>query len=264
MYMTHKLSFTSSGKVWPVVLLHGFCESKAIWQHFIQPLADIAHVIAPDLSGFGDNEPLKEPVTIEKMADEVYRLLLDLQLDEGGILVGHSMGGYVSLAFAEQYPDWVKGLCLFHSTALADTEEKKKMRDKTVDFLERNGMPAFSENFVPSLFYEKKRQALQPAIEQAMQIANGTHLSTAIEVTKAMRDRKDRTQVLKDSNYPIMFIAGKEDQAVPFDTLKEQFWLPQVSTHIQALPETGHMGMFEKEAETLEGLKGFIRSVTSA
>jgi len=259
--MAHNLSFTASGKQWPVVLLHGFCESKAIWQHFIPPLADIAHVVAPDLPGFGDNAPLNAPVTIEKMADEVYRLLQDLQLGEGVVLVGHSMGGYVALAFAEQYPDWVKGLCLFHSTALADTEEKKKMRDKTVEFLERNGMSAFTENFVPSLFYEKKRQELQPAIEHAMQIAHATPLSTAIEVTKAMRDRPDRTHILKAATYPVMFIAGKEDHAVPFDTLKAQFWLPQGSTHIQVLPETAHMGMYEKEAETLEGLKAFIRSV---
>jgi len=262
--LAHNLSFTASVKQWPVVLLHGFCESKAIWQHFIPPLADIAQVVAPDLPGFGDNAPLNKPVTIEKMADEVYRLLQDLQLGEGVVLVGHSMGGYVALAFAEQYPDWVKGLCLFHSTALADTEEKKKMRDKTVDFLERNGMPAFTENFVPSLFYEKNREVLQPEIEKAMRIANATLLSTAIEVTKAMRGRKNSIHVLKAAKYPVMFIAGKEDQAVPFDTLKDQFWLPQGSTHIQALPETAHMGMFEKEVETLEGLKGFIRSVTSA
>lgn len=258
----YKLSFAASEKKMPVVVLfHGFCESKAIWQNFVPYLSEIAHVIVPDLPGFGENKALEEPITIEKMAEEVYRLLLDLQLDEGGILVGHSLGGYVSLAFAEQYPQWVKGLCLFHSTALADTEEKKKTRTKTVEFLEHNGIEAFNENFVPSLFYEKNRKPLQPAIEQSMQIANQTSVSTAIEVTKAMRERQDRTQVLKDATYPVMFIAGKEDQAVPLDTLKEQIWLPQGPTHVQVLPETAHMGMFEKEKETLTGLIGFIKSI---
>jgi len=80
-------------------------------------------------------------------------------------------------------------------------------------------------------------------------------------LTKAMRDRKDRTHVLKEARYPVMFIAGKDDQAVPFDTLKEQFWLPKGTTNIQVLPETAHMGMFESEKETLEGLKGFIKSI---
>lgn len=221
----------------------------------------MAHLVIPDLPGFGENKALDEPITLEKMADEVYRLLLDLQLDEGGILVGHSMGGYVSLAFAEQCPHWVKGLCLFHSTALPDTEEKKKMRNKTIQFLEKNGVPPFAENFIPSLFYEGNRKALQPAIHKALQIANETPISTAIEVTKAMRDRKDRTHVLRDASYPVMFIGGKEDQAVPFDTLKKQFWLPQGPIHIQVLPETAHMGMFERETETLEGLKGFISAM---
>jgi pimeloyl-ACP methyl ester carboxylesterase len=258
----YKLSFTASEKKLPVVvLLHGFCESKAIWEHFIPALSDLAHLVIPDLPGFGENKALEEPITMEKMADDVYRLLLDLQLDEGGILVGHSMGGYVSLAFAEQCPHWVKGLCLFHSTALPDTEEKKKTRNKTIEFLERNGLPAFTENFIPSLFYEKNRQVIQPAIEKAMQMANQTPASTAIEATKAMRDRKDRTHVLKNASYSVMFIAGKEDQAVPFDTLKEQFWLPKGSVTLQVIPETAHMGMFEREKETLEALKGFIRSV---
>jgi pimeloyl-ACP methyl ester carboxylesterase len=256
------LSFTATGKKQPVVvLLHGFCESKKIWEHFIPALSKVGHLVIPDLPGFGDNKALEEPVSMEKMADEVYRLLQELQLDEGGILVGHSMGGYVSLAFAERYGHWMKGLCLFHSTALADTEEKKETRNKTIDFLERNGMPAFTENFIPSLFYEKNRQALQPAIDKAMQIANTTPVSTAIEVTKAMRDRKDRTQVLKEARYPVKFIAGKEDQAVPFDTLKEQFWLPQGTTNIQVFPETAHMGMFEREKETLEGVMGFIKTM---
>ena len=262
LHAMYKLSFTSSEKKLPVVvLLHGFCESKKIWDHFIPVLADIAHLVVPDLPGFGENKALEEPVTIEKMADEVYRLLLDLQLDEGGILVGHSLGGYVSLAFAEQCPHWVKGLCLFHSTALPDTEEKKKNRNKTIKFLEQNGVPAFTENFIPSLFYEKNRKSLQPAIKKAMQIANQTPVSTTIEVTKALRDRKDRTHVLKNASYPFMFIAGKEDQAVPFETLKDQFWLPKGPVTLQVFPETAHMGMFEREKETLEGLKGFIRSV---
>jgi pimeloyl-ACP methyl ester carboxylesterase len=76
-----------------------------------------------------------------------------------------------------------------------------------------------------------------------------------------MRDRKDRTLVLKEARYPVKFIAGKEDQAVPFDTLKEQFWLPQGTTNIQVFPETAHMGLFEREKETLEGVMGFIRAM---
>lgn len=257
-----RLAYMEDGKGIPVVLLHGFCETKEIWNETISCLSKTARVIAPDLPGFGDNPALSSSVSIDTMAEDVYDFLQDLEIKEG-IVVGHSLGGYISLALAEKYPEWIQGLCLFHSTALADTEEKKEKRNKTIVALENNGIEAYAGSFIRGLFYEPDNPRLKGTIETLMEDIAGTHLSTAIEVTKAMRDRPDRTQVLKNADYPVLFIAGKEDTAVPLLTLQEQVFMPEGTVYFQALLHTAHMGMFESKEETLEILSAFVKQTGS-
>lgn len=252
-------SYSDQGKGKTVVLLHGFCESKEIWSDFEQKLAASYRVINVDLPGFGANVPIQQAVSIEEIAEEVKKILDKLGVRKAA-LVGHSLGGYVALALAEQYPDLVNGLCLFHSTALADSEEKKIARDKTIAFLEKYGVGAFISDFVALLFYKDSRRALEPEINKIIERAAQITTSTAVEVTKAMRNRKDRTHVLKNANYPVLFIAGKNDEAVPFEKILEQCWLPAKSTAV-ALDKTGHVGMIERPHETFYAIKGFLEGI---
>ena len=145
------LSFIEAGKGLPVVFLHGFCETREIWENFLEPLSSVCRVILIDLPGFGGNPPLESPLTIADMAEQVYNTILAIGVDQC-IMIGHSMGGYVALAFCEKFPSRLKGLGLFHSTAYADSSEKKQARDKTIDFIERYGTEEFVEEFVPPLF----------------------------------------------------------------------------------------------------------------
>lgn len=253
-----RLAYTEKGKGVPVVLLHGFCERKEVWNDTISCLSKAARVIAPDLPGFGDNPALSSAVSIDAMAEHVYGFLQDMEIKEG-ILVGHSLGGYVSLALAEKYPEWIQGLCLFHSTALADTEEKKEKRNKTIISLENNGIEVYAGSFIRGLFYEPDNPELKEVIDALSEDVAGTPLSTAIEATKAMRDRPDRTNVLKNADYPVFFIAGREDSAVPLATLQEQIFMPEGTVYFQALACTAHMGMFENKKETLEMLSNFVK-----
>jgi pimeloyl-ACP methyl ester carboxylesterase len=240
----------------PVLFLHGFCETKEIWTQFIKPMGTAYRILTVDLPGFGESRQNPNYHSVEDMADEVARLIDALHLPQF-IVVAHSLGGYVALALAERNPEQMAGLCLFHSTAFADTEEKKQTRNKTADFIEKNGVAPFIDNFVPPLFFKDRHEELKAEIERTREICLTTPQETAIAVTKAMRDRPDRTHVLQEATYPVLFIAGKADEAIPFQAAKEQFFLPNHAI-VQVLARTGHMGMFEHPEETRQMVEKFV------
>lgn len=254
---TANLSYQQQGQGFPVVLLHGFCESKDIWKEIAPGLKAVCKTIVPDMPGFGDSKGNTHYATVEEMAEEVFLLLQSLEV-EHCIVVAHSLGGYVALALAEKHPEIIKGLSLFHSTAYPDSEEKKHTRNKTADFINKNGVAAFAGNFVPPLFYKGRREELAEIIQFVHQIVVQTPKETAVAVTKAMRDRPDRSHVLKEATYPVLFIAGAADEAVPLEGSKELFYMPKHSI-IQLLAETAHMGMFERPQETTAMVKHFIQ-----
>lgn len=242
------LSYQQAGTGFPVILLHGFMENKEVWKEVVAKLSASFQVIVPDMPGFGQSYYNKNYQSVEAMADEVHTLLDKLQINQC-IIIAHSLGGYVALAFAEKFANRLKGLGLFHSTAFADNEEKKQNRDKTALFIDKNGVQPFAHNFVQSLFYKERKEELADIIDKMYQIALQTPKETAVAVTRAMRNRPDRTQVLKEATYPVLFIAGKADEAVPLEKSKEMLYLPK-NALIQLLDETAHMGMFERPEET--------------
>ena len=251
------LSYQQAGTGFPVVLLHGFMESKEVWKAVTAKLSGHFRVIVPDMPGFGESLTNTHFQSVEAMADEIQKLLQSLQVTQC-IIIAHSLGGYVALAFAEKFADQVKGLGMFHSTAFADSEEKKQNRDKTADFIDKHGVQPFAENFVQSLFYKERKEELADIIASVYQMALQTPKATAVAVTKAMRNRPDRTQVLKEATYPVLFIAGKADEAVPLEKSKEMLYLPK-NALIQLLDETAHMGMYERPEETYFMVEQFCR-----
>ena len=247
---------TGSGDT--LVFLHGFCESKQVWAEFIKPLQQF-RTLALDLPGHGDNTASSSPYSMESLADDVKRRLDELGVEKC-ILVGHSMGGYVGMAFAEKYGYMLRGLCLFHSSALPDTDEKKETRTKTIDFVEQHGVASFINPFVEPLFYPENRARLKGEIEMMKEIGRQTPQTTVVSALTAMRDRPDRTNTLREASFPVLFIFGKEDGAVPLDKALELCHLPDNSTAL-FLGKTGHMGMFERTHETQKALEKFAETV---
>ncbi|MBK0401532.1 alpha/beta hydrolase [Adhaeribacter sp. BT258] len=242
-----------------LVFLHGFCESTEVWTDFIAKLPEKFHCVALDLPGFGANlEPVKD-YSIEAMAEAVHAELKQLHIKKC-VLVGHSLGGYVSLAFAEKYPKMLQGMCLFHSSALPDSEEKKEARNKTIEFVKKHGVEVFMDSFVTPLFAPENREKCKTAIEKLKKIGKATPEESIVKTLRAMRDRKKRLKVLQEAAFPVLFIAGKEDGAVPLEATLQQCHLPNNSTTV-FLGGTGHMGMFEKPYETRKALEKFAELV---
>jgi pimeloyl-ACP methyl ester carboxylesterase len=250
------LSFTDNGNGNTLVFLHGHCESKEVWEVFDAQLSKSNRVICIDLPGLGASLPI-EHLSMDSMADAVLEVLQKCEVGKITI-IGHSMGGYVALAFAEKHPQMMAGLCLFHSTAYADSDEKKLQRDKTIKYLHENGVEAFIRPFVPPLFYSPNRERCKASIEKLIEIGLKTPLKVIADCAAAMRDRPDRTHVLSESKYPVLFIVGKNDTAVKAEDSMTQSLMPNQS-YVQILGDTGHQGLFERESETIKMLEGFLK-----
>ena len=167
---------------------------------------------------------------------------------------GHSLGGYVTLAMVEQKPERFSSFGLFHSTALADSLEKKESRSKTIEFVNRNGALAFTSNFIPPLFANPDHEA----VSFVKKIAIQTDQKTVVSYLEAMRERPDRTKVLQSFEGPILFLAGSMDAVIPLESLKTQVVMTK-SGVLKVFEGIGHMGMFEATKESLECLASFLR-----
>lgn len=252
-------TYTDAGSGDTLVFLHGFCESKEIWTEFMKPLQRKFRTIALDLPGFGAKANKAGNFTMEFMAHSVKEQLSELGVKQC-ILIGHSMGGYVSMAFAEKYGQILNGLCLFHSSALPDTEEKKESRDKTIDYVDRHGVDNFINPFVEPLFFQENRHRLRSEIDLMKQIGKQTPKESVLGALAAMRDRLDRAAVLTQLKCPVLFLFGKEDGAVPLEKALEQCHLPHNSM-VYFLGKTGHMGMFERTYETRKAIEKFAETI---
>ena len=245
-----------------LIFIHGFCENQTIWKDFIPHFSDSYQVITLDLGGFGESQYLlPQSCSIETLAEQVADLLQSLHISKANF-VAHSLGGYVALALAEKYPALIESLCLFHSTALADSPEKKATRNKVIEFVQKVGVSQYIESFVSPLFYTKRLTELSEKVKFLEEIGKKTPLKTILAVVAAMRDRKNRLGVVKNANFPILYIIGKEDGAVSWESYKEQI---QINSQIQSLilEETGHMGMFERPKETIEAIKRFLEMLNT-
>ncbi|MBX2841783.1 MAG: alpha/beta fold hydrolase [Flammeovirgaceae bacterium] len=250
-----KLSYTSSGDGVPLVLIHGFCESRKLWANFSAMLSVKYLVINVDLPGFGKSPLNVETPSITSFAEEVNDLLVDLKIEKCQ-MVGHSLGGYVALAFASLYANKLIGLGLFHSTAFADSEEKKNTRVKAAKFIRENGSSKFVSSLFPGLFSQNTREKFKNEIQYFINDAESLDKEVLAKTMEAMRDRIDRRDVLKKLDIPVLYVIGKDDVSVPLNQSLKECHLPKESI-VHILENVGHMGMIEEKNKTLEILSQF-------
>jgi pimeloyl-ACP methyl ester carboxylesterase len=246
------LHFEEKGKGIPIVLIHGFCENLEIWNGFSDELARYAKVIAIDLPGFGKSPLPPTPFSI----DAIGSLVLELLRTKGivsPILVGHSLGGYVALAMLAQDPEFSQKVVLFHSSFYADSDEKKENRDKVITFVKKNGVAPFIQTFVPTLFYKKDH----PSVERVIELCNRTPAATLLAYTRAMRDRPDREDLIRNYPHHLLILCGDHDEVIPLAQSK-QMAAASLKIKLFILPETGHMGMIESPEVALTAITKYI------
>jgi pimeloyl-ACP methyl ester carboxylesterase len=182
--------------------------------------------------------------------------LLHESIDKA-VVLGHSMGGYITLALAEKHPEVLRAFGLIHSTAFADTDEKIATRKKGIEFINQHGAYAFLKTSTPNLFSEKTKKEHPQIIDDLIEKGKSFSADALVQYYEAMISRPDRTAVLRNATVPVLFIIGSEDVAAPLTDLSKQIHLPEVS-HIHILEQVGHMSMVEASDELTKHMLGFI------
>ena len=252
------ISYTDQGKGTAVVLLHGFLENKKMWNAFIPEWSKKFRIITIDLLGHGETECLGYVHSMENNADAVHEVLSELRLRKA-ILVGHSMGGYVALAFAELYPDVVKGLVLLNSTSRADSDERKTNRDRAIKAVKQS-FQNFISLSISNLFSEENRERLSEAIDNVKQEALKTPLQGIVASLEGMKTRADREVLLHLTPYPKLLVLGKKDPVLNYEETKEQ--IEDTKVQLLSFPD-GHMSHIENQETLQEELLQFFKSVKS-
>ncbi len=175
-------------------------------------------------------------------------------------MIGHSMGGYISLAFAEKYSDRLSGLGLFHSSAFPDTEEKKITRKRGIQFIEEHGQAKFLEQATPNLFSKSFKEQHPDAVNEIIDHYTNFQDTALVHYYEAMMQRPDRTHILKNFLRPVLFILGEHDTAIPLADGLRQCHIPRLS-YIHILRNSGHMGMIEETDKCRKILQKFLEDL---
>jgi pimeloyl-ACP methyl ester carboxylesterase len=246
-----KVHYSDNGKGRIIVLLHGFLGSHEIWSEFVKKLSKQFRVIAIDLPGHGETPSIGYYHSMELLAQSV-KAVLNKEGVRRYIVVGHSMGGYAALAFAELYPENISGLCMFHSTSYPDSEEKKKDRERIIRLVKKEHKHYVSEVII-SLFAPENLEKNKAEIEKVKRIAAAVSKQSIINSLEGMKERKNRELIFKFAEYPVLFIIGKKDSVINYETMYPQIGLCKYPS-VLMLEEAGHMGFYEASKETVKEL----------
>jgi pimeloyl-ACP methyl ester carboxylesterase len=271
-----KITYRITGTGNPVILIHGFGEDGEVWNNQVRPpqtphkeglsttqsrliqhllLSEKFRFIIPDLPGSGQSEMIDD-MSMEGMAEVIHSIIHEENI-ESCTVIGHSMGGYILLAFMEKYWNHVSAFGLFHSSAFADSEEKKATRKKGIEFIQQNGATEFLKTATPNLFSPITKEERPELVNQQIAASDNFSAAALVSYYEAMIQRPDRTEILRKATVPVLFIMGKYDVAVPVEDSLKQCHLPEKS-YIHILQKSGHMGMLEEPDKSYEILEKFL------
>ena len=250
------ISYSDIGTGTAVILLHGFLENKTMWEDFTPSIAKKNRVISIDLLGHGETDCLGYIHSMEENAEIVKAILSHLRIRKA-IFIGHSMGGYVALAFAELYPKNLKGIVLLNSTAKEDSEERKQNRDRAIKAVKQNYIN-FVRMSIANLFSVNNRDRLKNEIENVKLAALKTSLQGIVASLEGMKIRKDRQFILKETDFPKLLILGEKDEVLIYkDNLSQ---IENTNTKLISFPD-GHMSHIENKEELEKVIISFLRNI---
>lgn len=234
-----------------IVCLHGFGEDHRVWDDFIPTYTWPFSVVSPDYAGWED---------CQNMSEYAQKIALALPKNKAWHLIGHSMGGYIALAIAKEFPEQVKSVVMLNSTVMADSEEKKLNRNKTMEFLQKLGTKAFIGPFVSNLFSVDFVQQNPEVIKSLINRYQELPASGLIAASKAMRDRPASLDFLASTSIPFLFIHGDMDALVPLEDAEKAAKLSSIHQLIR-IPNAGHQAAYEAPELVHLAIIKFINSV---
>ena len=252
-YKETELYFEDHGQGPAVVLLHGFLETSSFYRSLAEHLKEKYRVISIDLLGHGSSGNVGYIHSMEDMADAVKHITDHLKLRKL-IFIGHSMGGYVALAFADLYPDHIRGICLLNSSSRADSPQKKKNRTRAIKAIKENHR-SFIIHAIPQLFRFKNRKIFSDQIKTLKKDALRCSKQGIIAAAEGMKIRQDREVILHFAPYPKLIITGRRDGILKLEDQIEQ--TEQSKTDLDIMPD-GHMSLIENQKDVYYSIERFL------
>ena len=255
-----RVSYTVRGSGRPVVLLHGYLETGDVWDSLSEMLEEEFRIIAVDLPGHGDSEVKGEIHTMEFLAGAVREVLRD-EGEERVMMVGHSLGGYVTLAFVELFPDLLSGYVLFHSHPHADSPEAISRRNREIAVVSAGRKNIMYPGNVSMMFAKENLTSMAWELERSKKIASRNPGEGIIAMLNGMINRPSRQYILENGTVPLLWILGRHDLYFSPEKAMRDIGLPH-NAEVVILERSGHLGFIEeteKSARLLIGFAGRIK-----
>lgn len=255
-YKNATIHFTDKGKGDVVLLLHGFLENLTMWDALVPHVIKNHRVVCVDLLGHGTTESIGYIHSMELIAETVNAVVQHLNIDKI-IVIGHSMGGYVGLALLEMNPNLFKGLCLMNSTAVSDSPDKKKNRDRAIKAVKHN-YKTFVNLSIANLFSPKSRTLYKVAVSKVKVEAHQIPVQSIVAALEGMKIRKDRLKLFQNASINKLVILGKKDAVLDYDLQRSYY--KNTDINIATFPD-GHMSHIENNEEFTYNIMRFIENI---
>ncbi len=249
------ISYSDTGSGIPLVFLHGYLETAEVWNSFAGKLAPEFRVICVDLPGHGGSDVYGETHTMEFMAEAVNGLLEKLNISRV-FMAGHSMGGYVTLAFLELFPEKLLGYCLFHSQPFADLPAAVEKRQKEISLVKDGKKELIIPGNIERMYATGNLEKYAGNVVRSKEIASEIPPGGITAVLRGMMARPSRVTLVEEGRVPCLWILGAKDNYIPCDDIQSRVKLPSDS-EVVILKNSGHMGFVEEEEEAAEAVRKF-------
>jgi len=251
-----KVSYFDEGQGTPIVFIHGFPFTKAMWAKQVETLKDKYRCIAYDVRGHGDTTGTLHEFSISQFADDLIDFMDVLKIDKV-ILCGLSMGGYIALHAARKAPDRFLALALCDTQCKADTEEARDKRMRTIAFIQQNGLSKYADESVKSLFAPASLETKKPEVDFIRNTILNSSADNICRTLIALANRKDTCSVLSSLKIPVLILVGTEDKVTPLAAA--QFMHEQLpSSELQTIAAAGHISNLENPEEFMLQLESFL------
>ncbi|HRT90783.1 MAG TPA: alpha/beta hydrolase [Bacteroidales bacterium] len=258
-HLGKKIYYSEYGSGPAIVLIHGYLETSDIWESFAVRLADGYKVLAIDLPGHGGSDVYSGTHTMEFMAEVTERLLFATGTEKA-FLTGHSMGGYVTLAFLEKFPHKLTGYCLFHSHPFADTREVKERRKNDITLVESGRKFMLVAESVRKMYANDNLEKFKTALEKSKSIAGSIRPEGITAVLKGMMERPSRLHLMENESIPFLWILGAKDNYIDSGSMKNRVKMP-AGSELHILENSGHMGFIEEEEKSAAIIHSFVKGI---
>jgi pimeloyl-ACP methyl ester carboxylesterase len=259
-YITGKIHYYDQGRGDAIVLLHGYLETSEVWNCFAKKFSEKFRIISVDLPGHGKSDNYGEVLTMEFIATLIKNLLESLNIKKV-FLIGHSLGGYITLAFTELYPDMLSGYCLFHSQPFSDSPETLEKRKREIYLVKEGNKDLMIADNISRMFATSNLQKFSDAFKKLKGAALSIKGEGIIAVLKGMIARPSRLSVMESGKVPCLWILGSMDNYINCEQIQTKVKLP-ANAKVVILKESGHIGFVEEEEKSVEIITEFVRKCT--